>query len=65
MDHWGFVGPSFGPLRYFVQTYFCTLRLHGWNDEELWLERYDDMIVWDGAYYGDMSIFIAERHQQG
>jgi hypothetical protein len=59
MEDWGFTGPTFGPLTCVVQTYFCTLRLHGDPHQELWLEKYDDMIVWDGAYYGDMSIFIA------
>jgi hypothetical protein len=59
MDAWGFTGPTFGPLTCVVQTYFCTLRLHGDPHREIWLEQSDDMIVWEGAYYGDMSIFIA------
>ena len=65
MDDWGFTGPTFGPLAYVVQTYFATLRLHGDADQELWLKRCDDMIMWQGAYYGDMSVFIATGHEHG
>jgi hypothetical protein len=65
MDDWGFTGPTFGPLAYVVQTYFSTLRLHGDADQELWLEQFDDMIVWNGAYYGDISIFIATGDEHG
>ncbi len=59
MDDWGFVGPCFGPLVYYVHTYCATFRIHGENATELWLEKYDDMICWDGCYYGDMEVFVA------
>jgi hypothetical protein len=66
MDDRGFDGPTFGPLYSVVQTYVSTIRLHGNEvDEELWLDRHDDMIVWDGAYYGDLCIFVAGRHDHG
>ena len=65
MDDWGFVGPTFGPLACVVQTYFSTLRVHGVDHDELWLEQHDDMVVWDGAYYGDISIFIATGDEHG
>ena len=60
MDDWGFAGPTFGPLTCVVQTYFSMLRLHGPEGGELWLEQLDDMVVWAGCYYGDLSIFVAE-----
>jgi hypothetical protein len=60
MDDWGFTGPTFGPLSHILQTYFCTLCLHAEPDHELWLEKTDDMVAWGGAYYGAMTIFIAE-----
>ena len=50
MDGWGFTGPTFGPLECVVQTYLSTLRLHGNDQQELWLEQFDDMIVWKGSY---------------
>ena len=65
MQDRGFVGPTFGPLASVAQTYLTQLRLHGDGDVELWLEVRDDMIVWDGEYYGDMSIFIASGAEHG
>ena len=65
MDDWGFTGPAFGPLTCVVQTYCTTLRLHGDVHQELWFEHCDDMVFWDGAYYGDMSIFIASGDEHG
>ncbi len=59
MDDWGFAGPTFGPLTSVVQTYLTHFRLYGDGGMELWLETCDDMIVWQGSYYGDMSVFIA------
>ena len=60
MDDWGFVGPTFGPLTCYVHTYCCTFRIHGeCNTSEVWLDKHDDMILWDGCFYGDMELFIA------
>ena len=59
MDDWGFVGPTFGPLACYVHTYCCTFRIHGDDTGEVWLEKHDDMIRWDGCFYGDMEVFIA------
>jgi hypothetical protein len=60
MDDWGFVGPTFGPLSCYVHTYCCTFRIHGADDtSEVWLETHDDMIRWDGCFYGDMEVFVA------
>jgi hypothetical protein len=62
MDDWGFVGPTFGPLSCYVHTYCCTFRIHGDCDtSEVWLEKHDDMIRWDGCFYGDMEVFIASN----
>jgi hypothetical protein len=60
MDEWGFVGPTIGPLSSYVHTYCCTFRIYGdCNTGEIWLEKHDDMIRWDGCFYGDMEVFIA------
>lgn len=60
MDDWGFVGPTFGPLSCYIHTYCCTFRIYGENGTaEVWLDKHDDMIQWDGCFYGDMEIFIA------
>jgi hypothetical protein len=60
MDEWGFAGPTFGPLSCYVHTYCCTFRIHSdCNTREVWLEKHEDMIRWDGCFYGDMEVFIA------
>jgi hypothetical protein len=65
MDGWGFDGPTFGPLSSYVHTYCCTFRIHGdCGTRELWLETHDDMICWNGCFYGDMEIFIAETNDK-
>lgn len=65
MDDWGFNGPTFGPLSCYVHTYCCTFRIHGeFNDSEIWLQAHDDMIRWDGCFYGDMEVFIASPNDR-
>jgi hypothetical protein len=65
MDDWGFVGPIFGPLTCCVITYCNTFRMYGESvHHELWLDRHDDMLVWDTSYYGDMEIFVASTADQ-
>jgi hypothetical protein len=60
MDDWGFVGPTFGPLSCYVQTYCRTFRMHGEHDtDEVWLQVHDDLLVWGESYYGDMEVFVA------
>ena len=60
MDDWGFMGPTFGPLSCYVQTYCSTFRIHGESGtHEVWLDKHDDMICWQGCYYGDFEVFIA------
>jgi hypothetical protein len=65
MDGWGFDGPTVGPLSSYVHTYCCHFRIHGERDtSELWLEKHDDMIRWDGCFYGDMEVFVANANQK-
>jgi|GEM_PF-2018371 len=65
LDEWGFVGPTFGPLSCYVHTYCCNFRIYGECDtNEVWLERHDDMIRWDGCFYGDMELFIAAANDK-
>jgi hypothetical protein len=61
MDDWGFDGPTFGPLSCYVHTYCSTFCIHGdGSTSEVWLETHGDMIRWDGCFYGDMEVFVAE-----
>ena len=59
MEDWGFAGPTFGPLSCYVHTYCSTFRIHGDYDRELSLKTHEDMIQWEGCFYGDMEVFIA------
>lgn len=73
MDEWGFNGPVIGPLRYLHTTYVSNLKLDfaSWGamrryfedgDPVLWLK--EDMIEYQGKYYGDWTVFhlpIPER----
>ncbi len=61
MDDWGFDGPTFGPISSYVHTYCRNFRIHGDSEtSEVWLEKHNDMIVWNACFYGDMEVFIAE-----
>ncbi len=60
MHGWGFNGPVFGPLSAVVMTYLTTLRLYGPEaPDEIWLDTHDDMVVWQGDYFGDFELFVA------
>jgi hypothetical protein len=65
MEDWGFVGPVFGPLSCYVHTYCSTFRFIGENRfSEVWLEKHEDMIPWEGCFYGDMELFIASEKER-
>ncbi|HWG42670.1 MAG TPA: hypothetical protein VN688_07780 [Gemmataceae bacterium] len=65
MDDWGFVGPTFGPLGCYMHTYCRTFRIHGEERTgEVWLETHDDMIRWDGCFYGDLEVFLAGENDR-
>lgn len=65
MEDWGTEGPTLGPLNYVHLTYMSSVRI-GCDAEvasrffkgenEPWLEQREDMILYDGVYYGDFSI---------
>lgn len=60
LDAWGFHGPVFGPLSDVVLTYLNTIRIYGLDSyDELWIQTHDDMVVWEGKYFGDFEIFVA------
>ncbi len=62
MDGWGFAGPTFGPISCYVQTYCCDFHIHAeCGSDEVWLRPHDDMIRWDGCFYGSLAVFIADN----
>ena len=60
MDDWGSDGPILGPYKFVHTTYAHHLKL-GRPDgscDELFI--YEDMLYYDGIYYGDRSVFGIE-----
>ena len=65
MEEWGFAGPTFGPLSSYVHVYCRNFRLYDEDRlSEVWLETHGDMIRWDGCFYGDMRLFIADDDER-
>lgn len=60
MDDWGEDGPIFGPYRFIHTTYSCHVILGLDNGEMHDLYTVEDMIYYDGTYYGDWSVFTEE-----
>ncbi|MBM4103152.1 MAG: hypothetical protein FJ263_03755 [Planctomycetes bacterium] len=59
MDDWGSDGPVFGPYLFSHTTYGWDIKLgkSNGNCDELYV--HEDMVYYDGVYYGDWSIFNA------
>jgi hypothetical protein len=64
LEDWGFRGPTFGPLDYFHITYLTTFRFAR-EDLDCDLATAQDLFVFDGAYYGDLVVFVAEGTEHG
>ena len=61
MDDWGTDGPVFGPYNYAHTTYSHHLKL-GKSDnysDDLYVNQ-EDLLYYDGVYYGDWSVFDAQ-----
>jgi len=56
MDDWGFDGPVLGPYQFVHTTYVSRIRLGrlDGNCDELLI--HEDMLYYDGGYYGDWSV---------
>jgi hypothetical protein len=54
LDDWGENGPIFGPYPYFHTTYATDIKF---GDEFNTLYIVDDMVYYDGMYYGDWSVY--------
>jgi len=59
--HWGTEGPIFTGLNFAHVTYFSTINMELVQDGEtlgVFLALKDDMVYYDGVYYGDFSLFF-------
>ncbi|MBW7989290.1 MAG: hypothetical protein FVQ84_04635 [Planctomycetes bacterium] len=65
MDECGSNGPVLGPYKYIHTTYKNYFRLAKLNDncDELFL--HEDMLYYNGVYYGDWSMFTEEIFKKG
>ena len=73
LDDWGEPGPIFGPYKFARTTYGWHLKFGANGDALHQLSVPDDMVYYDGLWYGDWSVFppstfladraLQERHQ--
>ena len=60
MDDWGTDGPVFGPYEFAHTTYGTHLKLGKPDSDCDELFAYEDLLYYEGAYYGDWSVFTNE-----
>jgi len=60
MDDWGTDGPVFGPYNYAHTTYRYHIKLGKADGDYFELYCFEDMLYYDGIYYGDWSVFGIE-----
>ena len=60
LEDWGSAGPTFGPYESIQVTYTSHIKMHTGSsfDDLTW---HEDLIYYDGIFYGDMEIFSAEE----
>ena len=61
MKDWGENGPLLGPFEWVQVTYFQTVRCGLADGSDIWLTRYDDMVFYDGMYYGDFDVVSSKK----
>ena len=57
MDEWGFDGPVLGPYQFIHTTYASHVKLGRSDGDCDELLVHEDMLYYDGCYYGDWSVF--------
>ena len=60
LEDWGSKGPVFGPYESIQVTYGSHIKMHtgaGFDD----LVWQDELVYYDGIYYGDMEVFSSEK----
>jgi hypothetical protein len=55
LDDWGFDGPCLGPF-FGVQLTYGSVAVFAEQQERISLARVDDLLFYDGGYFGDLSI---------
>jgi hypothetical protein len=65
MDDWGSDGPIFGPYEFAHTTYAWIIKLGRADGDCDELYVYEEMVFYDGVYYGDWSIFNLTTLEKG
>ena len=74
MDDWGFTGPTIGPLRWCHTTYATEIKIEfespadasryfGQDQVNCEIAIAEDLILFDGKYYGDWTVFYVESDE--
>lgn len=61
MDDWGAEGPLLGPFHGFQVTYKSHMKLIKDSDLIMELSFFEDMVYYDGMYYGDFTVIGEEN----
>lgn len=65
LDDWGTDGPVFGPYEFAHITYASILRLGKQDDTCDELHCFEDLLYYDGVYYGDWTVFNQDTLDDG
>ena len=71
MDDWGFDGPAIGPINWCHTTYASDVKIQfeaaadgaryfGVTDNEFQMKIVGDLLVFDGVYYGDWTVYCVK-----
>lgn len=60
LDDWGSQGPILGPLAYVHTTYATDVKIETCNGVDGVFRIENDVLFYDGMYYGDWSVFGEE-----
>ena len=56
LDDWGTDGPILGPFDSIGGTYCSDLKAFSGDDHEVWFTFHQDLLYYDGMFYGDWSV---------
>ena len=60
MEDWGLDGPVFGPFEFVHTTYSFHVKLGKSDGNCFEIHCFEDMLYYDGVYYGDWSVFTED-----
>lgn len=62
LEDWGTQGPVLGPFEDIIITYASHVKCaYAGGSKLVWLNFNDDLLEFDGVYYGDFAIFTGKQ----